>query len=104
MASNHTLSRGLDLRPLQFEGEIIAEVEKDSTERSGYRNALGPVSYRAAIYKTRGGKFVAEFSSVDHDGARTGKADVFGTLDEACDWFRPGPFTTELLKKLGRRE
>jgi len=100
--SSYTLSRGPDVRPLQFEGEIIAEVEKDTADRSGYRNALGPVSYRAAVYRTRGGKFVTEFSSADHTGARTGKADVFGTLDEACDWFRPGPLTTELLKKLGR--
>ena len=98
----YTLSRGPDVRPLQFEGELIAEAEKEATDRNGRRNERGPVNHRAAIYRTRGGRFVTEFSSVDHTGERTGKADVFGTVDEACDWFRPGPLTTELLKKLGR--
>lgn len=90
------------MRPLQFEGELIAEAEKDATDRNGRKNERGPVNHRAAIYKTRKGTFVTEFSTVDHIGERTGKADVFGSLDEACDWFRPGPLTTELLKKLGR--
>lgn len=90
------------MRPLQFEGELITEAEKDATDRNGRRNERGPVNHRAAIYKTRKGTFVTEFSTVDHTGERTGKADVFGSLDEACDWFRPGPLTTELLKKLGR--
>jgi len=91
MNSSYTLSRGPDVRPLQFEGVVIAEVERDSADRNGYRNVFGPQRHRAAVYKTRGGKFVAEFSTVDHAGERSGKADVFGTLDEACDWFRPGP-------------
>jgi len=98
--NTYTLSRGSDMRPLQFEGQIIGEVERDS----GKGVALGSAVHRAAIYKTRGGKFVSEFSTMDVTGERTGKADVFGTLDEACDWFRPGPLTTELLKKLGRWE
>ncbi len=90
------------MRPLQFEGELIAEAEKDATDRNGRRNERGPASHRAAIYRTRGGTFVAEFSSLDHAGGRAGKADVFGSLDDACDWFRAGPLTMELLKKLGR--
>jgi hypothetical protein len=94
VTNTFTLSRGPDMRPLQFEGEIIAEAEKDSGK--------GSAAYRAAIYRTRGGKFVSEFSTVDAACTRSGKADVFGTLDEACDWFRPGPLTTELLKRLGR--
>lgn len=98
----YTLPRGLNMRPLQFEGELIAEAEKGATDRNGRRNERGPVSHRAAIYKTRKGTYVTEFSTVDHTGKRTGKADVFGSLDEACDWFRPGPLTTELLKTLGR--
>lgn len=98
----YTLPRGPNMRPLQFEGELIAEAEKDATDRNGRRNERGPVNHRAAIYKTRKGTFVTEFSTGNHTGERTGKADVFGSLDEACDWFRPGPLTTELLKKLGR--
>jgi hypothetical protein len=101
---SYTLSRGPNLRPFQFEGELIAEAEKDAIDRNGRRNERGPVSHRAAIYRTRKGTFVTEFSTLDHTGARTGKADVFSNLDEACDWFRPGPLTTELLKRLGRWE
>lgn len=97
-----TLPRGPNMRPLQFEGELIAEAEKEATDRNGRRNERGPVSHRAAIYRTRKGTLVTEFSTVDHTGKRTGKADVFGSLDEACDWFRRGPLTTELLKKLDR--
>lgn len=98
----YTLSRGPNLRPFQFEGKLIAEAERDATDRNGRRNERGPVSHRAAVYRTRGGTFVTEFSSLDHAGERAGKAAVFGSLDEASDWFRPGPLTTELLKKLGR--
>jgi hypothetical protein len=87
------------MRPLQFHGEIVGAVERDS----GKGTIHGPVVHRAAIYKTRGGKFVSEFSTADYsNGEKSGKADVFGTLDEACEWFRPGPLTTELLKKLAR--
>lgn len=101
--STYVLPRGSDVRPLQFEGEVVAEVERDGSERGPTPRSF-VTSYRAAIYKTRGGKFVTEFSSVNNTGDRTGKADVFGTLDEACEWFRPGPLTTELLKKLRRWE
>lgn len=96
-ARRFTLTRGSDLRPLQFDGQVVAEVDRRGA------TALHE-EHRAAIYKTRGGKFVSEFSSLGHSGERTGRADVFGTLNEACDWFRPGPLTTELLKKLGRWE
>ncbi|HTC50737.1 MAG TPA: hypothetical protein VK700_02245 [Steroidobacteraceae bacterium] len=42
-----------DEKPLQFVGKIVAEVESP-----------GPaVTHRAAIYRTRGGRFIAEFSS-----------------------------------------
>src|SRR6185312_3007718 len=79
---SYTLSRGPNLRPLQFEGELVAEAEKDAINRNGRRNERGPVTHRAAIYKTRRGTFVTEFSSLDHTGKRTGKADAFGSLDE----------------------
>lgn len=102
ISGTYTLSRGPRLRPFQFEGEIIAEVENDATDPNGRNNEHGRVSLRAAIYRTRKGTIVTEISSLDHTGGRTGKADVFGSLDDACEWFRPGPLTTELLEKLGR--
>jgi hypothetical protein len=116
----YTLSRGADVRPLQFEGEIVAEVERPTNHRGVRdRNVCEPDSYRAAIYKTRAGRFIAEFSTVSDryvvdtvntplserrplPPQRDGKAEVLDSLDAACDWFRPGPLTTELLKKLGR--
>jgi hypothetical protein len=54
----YTLTRD-DERPLQFDGTVIAETESDS----------GPTIHRAAIYKTRGGKFISEFSSRPTFGA-----------------------------------
>lgn len=96
------LSRGPDVRPLQFEGDVLAEVERGSNQRGiRERNIFDPDVYRAALYKTRGGKFITEFSTLRGD-ERDGKAEVFESLDAACEWFRPGPLTTELLKKLGR--
>jgi hypothetical protein len=38
------------------------------------------------------------------DPKPTGKAAAFDSLDDAVAWFRPGGFTAELLKKLGRWE
>jgi hypothetical protein len=97
-----TLARGPDVRPLQFDGELLAEVERDSNH-PGVRvhNPFGPDVYRAAVYKTRGGRFVTEFSTLRGED-REGKAEVFDSLDSACAWFRQGPLTTELLKKLGK--
>lgn len=108
----YTVSRGENIRPLQFEADLLGAVETGHGPQSS-------ATYRAAIYKTRGGKYVAEFStakilyavdtvhtpvserkpiSVERDG----KAEVFDSLDAACDWFRPGPLTTRLLKNLGK--
>jgi hypothetical protein len=47
-----TLQRDED-RPLQFDGTELASIESRGT----------PVVHRAAVYRTIGGKFVAEFSS-----------------------------------------
>jgi len=48
---------------------------------------------------------IAEASGDEQfDVAAAGKAAVFDSLDEALKWFRPGPLTTELLKKLGKLE
>jgi hypothetical protein len=40
-------------RPLQFDGTVLMNVE----------SAGGPILHRAAVYRTKGGKFVSEFSS-----------------------------------------
>ena len=48
----YTLTRDDD-RPLQFDGIILVEVE----------SAGSPTTHRAAVYQTRAGKFVSEFSS-----------------------------------------
>ncbi len=99
-------------RDLQFAGTVVAEVEK----------AASPRSHRAAVYLTRGGKYISEFSSWSSPGmidyilqqagrppmsqelcARTdlrGKAAVFDSLTEAVKWFRPGPLTAKLLEQL----
>jgi hypothetical protein len=97
----YTLPRGENVRAIRFDGEVIGAVED--------KGAGG--MYRAAIYTTRGGKFVTEFSSLltactvnGQKPERDGKAEVFDTLDAACDWFRPGRLTTELMKQLGRWE
>jgi hypothetical protein len=98
-----TLTRGENLRPLQFRGEVLAEVVEEKDARTLGGAGIVRVSHRVAIYRTAsGGKFVTEFSSLDARGDRIGTAGVFDTLDAACDWFRRGALTTELMKKLGR--
>src|ERR1700688_2769858 len=77
-----TLARGSDERPLQFDGEILAEAESNS----GSASVL-----RAAVYRSDRGQYVAEFSKRDEGSAGlTGKAAVFNELDSAIAWFRPG--------------
>ena len=87
------LSRGANERPLQFDGEVLAEAE--ATTGSG-------ATLRAALYRTKSGQVVSEFSRRDQDSNESGNAAVFDTLDEGLAWFRPGKLTTSLLKKLGR--
>lgn len=93
-----TLYRGHKERPLQFDGEVLAEA-----------HTMGVSAvYRAAIYKTCNGSFVTEFSLVSMpqliggDPEREGRAAVLDSLDAACGWFRPGPLTTKLLRQLER--
>ena len=71
----------------------------------------------AALYRTRGGKFVAALSKErilktildleDVESPRNGefdKAQVFDNFDEAVAWFRPGRLTDALRKQLGLDE
>jgi hypothetical protein len=90
-----TLSRGPDERPLQFDGEVVAESEA-ATGRAA--------TLRAAVYRTKGGQYVSEFSRRDEAADAIGKAAVFDKVDEAVAWFRPGKLTIALLKQLGRWE
>lgn len=83
----YTVGRGPKLRPFEFDGTVVAEAQDDD--------------YRAAIYRTKGGKYVTEFLVRTNDKS---KADVHETLDAAVGWFKPGWLTIELLKILGRWE
>ena len=68
-------------------------------------------SHRAAVYQARGGKYLSEFSILNHSPnwpkepdppPLKGKAGDFDTLDDAIAWFRPGPLTNELMRQLVR--
>lgn len=88
-----------DDRPLEFDGEQIAEVSLED---------FGSTIKRAALYRTAGGKYVSEFRVEEHYvTSKPGEWEVtrakvahFNTIDEAAAWFRPGPLTTRLLSKL----
>ena len=97
-------------RPISFAGQTLAKVSM-SGGVTGW-------SITAALYNTRGGKFVAaiskansfiEFSQGIQDpetahGGAFHKAQVFDTFDEAISWFRPGRLTDALRKQLGLDE
>jgi hypothetical protein len=63
--SRYTLTRD-DERPLQFDGEELFAIESKG----------GPNGHRAAIYRTRGGKYVTEFSSGPVRDSRLGRPSV----------------------------
>jgi hypothetical protein len=93
-------------RPISFSGQTLAEVSM--------KGGLSGWSISAALYKTRGGKFVAALSKAnayvtlaegirDPETAHSGefnKAQVFDTFEEAVAWFRPGRLTDALRKQL----
>lgn len=97
-------------RPISFAAQTLAKVSMDG--------GVTGWSISAALYKTRGGKFVAALSKAntfiaisqgiqDPETARSGefhKAQVFDTFDEAVSWFRPGRLTDALRKQLGLDE
>lgn len=98
------LSRDRD-RPLEFDGRVVAQVEELS---HGVQVLL-----RAAIYETRGGKFVTEMTRreikppVDYGTAKRpylfAKASIFDNLDLAAMSFRTsgGRLTERLLQQIG---
>lgn len=96
-------------RPISFAGKILAKASKPS-------GLAGPI-ITAAMYKTRGGKFVATLSKDNElraamdpileqsmERGQFHKAQVFDTFDEAVAWFRPGRLTDALRKQLGLDE
>jgi hypothetical protein len=97
-------------RPISFAGQTLAKV-------SSTGGMIG-WSISAALYKTRGGKFVSALSKAntlialaqgiqDPETAHSGefnKAQVFDTFEEAVAWFRPGRLTDALRKQLGLDE
>jgi hypothetical protein len=92
-------------RPLEFDGRLLAEVNEPAHG--------GAVMLRAAIYETRGGKFVNELTrfevepGVDYGDAKPpylfAKAEVFDSRDIAAMWFRTkgGRLTERLMQQLG---
>jgi hypothetical protein len=97
------LSRDRD-RPLEFDGRVRAQVDEPSHN--------GQVLLRAAIYETRGGKFVAEVTRrqlvpfLDYGTGKQpflfAKATVFDNLDLAAMSFRTsgGRLTSRLLAQI----
>jgi hypothetical protein len=92
-------------RPLEFDGRVLAEVNELTHE--------GAVMLRAAIYETKGGKYIDELTryevepGVDYGGAKPpylfAKAEVFDSRDIAAMWFRTkgGRLTQRLMEQLG---
>jgi hypothetical protein len=94
-------------RPLEFDGKALGRVEEASHD--------GAVLTRAALYVTRAGKFIAEFTRFETPGTTLGanerrpmmfaKAQVFDSREVALTWFRPGGRITKLLlEQLGELE
>jgi hypothetical protein len=94
-----------DARPIEFDGVEIAVAELDDYNPRRIT--------RAAIYRTVGGKFVAEYNkSCRYQDVKDAGTDVvrweverakvssFPSLEAAAESFRPGPLTTMLLGKL----
>jgi hypothetical protein len=97
-------------RPISFSGETLANVSMNG--------GITGWTIIAALYKTRGGKFVASLSKAnayiaitqgiqEPETAHSGefhKAQVFDSFEEAVAWFRPGRLTDALRKQLGLDE
>jgi hypothetical protein len=99
--------------PLSFAGVVLAK----ATRQSG--TVLAMQTLEAALYKTRGGKFVTTLSKTtssslgaisaafrpveDQAGPDPGyhKAVVHESFESAVDWFRPGRLTDEIRQQLG---
>lgn len=104
-------------RPLSFAGIRLAQAIR-RTDAGVMSDSVETIE--AAVYKTRGGKFVTSLSkssvkttlgamlgrkTVDDeagpDPVGYNKGDVHETLEDAVAWFRPGRLTDEIRKQLG---
>jgi hypothetical protein len=96
--------------PFEFAGVQLAKASRRAS------NLIMTETLEAAIYKTRGGKFITALSKTqggsladmfatveDNAGPGSGyhKAAVHDTFDEAMAWFRPGRLTDEIRRQLG---
>ena len=102
--------------PLSFRGVELAKATRQS---SGLMQTMTLETMEAALYKTRGGKFVTSLSKTRRptviasvvganvedeagpDSSGYYKAGVHDTFELAMDWFRPGRLTDELRRQLG---
>lgn len=101
--------------PLTFTGVQLAKATRQS---SGILNAIIGETVEAAVYKTRGGKFITSLSKTRQAGMITSvvgtiaeddsgpdggynKAAVHETFEAAMEWFRPGRLTDEIRRQLG---
>ena len=98
-AKHYKLMRD-DARPIEFDGSEVAAAE--------YSDSPAQLT-RAAVYRTAGNKFISEYtksrryhSSNERETweVERAKVAVFETLEDAAEWFRPGPITTMLLAQL----
>jgi hypothetical protein len=93
-------------RPLSFEGVQLAHAKDQSM-------MTGMDVLEAAIYRTRGGKFIttlsktamlADILGAERPGAGYSKAAVHESFEAAMGWFRPGRLTDEIRQQLGLNE
>lgn len=99
-------------RPLSFAGMVLAKATR------GGNPIVGMEILEAALYRTRGGKFITSLRKYaepaldlsalmnplgDEESPKSGfnKAAVHDTFESAMAWFRPGRLTDELRRQLG---
>ena len=99
-------------RPLEFDGVELAKVAERSQSS---RTAGAAMITRAALYRTRAGKYVTEFSKFEGEPlypnpaaprpVEFSKIAVHDSQDVAMLWFRVGGrFTLNLWEQLGGQE
>lgn len=96
-------------RPLEFDGVAVGHVEDRA--QSPQTAGLATIT-RLALYQTKGGKYITEFSRFEEEPVIPNpraprpvffaKAGVFASRDIALQWFRKGgSLTIRLLEQLG---
>lgn len=104
--------------PYSFAGVLLAKASRQSG--AGVIGMGSTVELEAAVYRTRGGKFITSLSkkttsaiklsallSIGDDdddpsvNSAYRKAAVHDSFEEAVCWFRPGKLTDEIRRQLG---